>query len=251
MTVPELGPGKVCSTSFGNSTAILMIYCYMLAACLTKSGFARRIAVVLMTNKFSRKNPWKTVLMFFLACYIIGLFLPSSGSILVTLPIMDAMLTEVDCEKANKPAIGAMMSLGSVVAGALGNGATPISHAMSIQGMGLFKDYTGQSIDFFTFCGVLLPVSTVCILLYWLISKYIWRCDVSCLSKVDFDTLAGSIGPMTRREKYSAIIYLLVIVFWALPGAIKYIAPSQSGLQQDRQPLPASYRPLRAQPHYA
>lgn len=228
MTVPELGVNKVCSTSFGNSTAILMVYCYMLAACLTKSGFARRIAVVLMTNKFSRKDPWNTVLMFFLACFVIGLFLPSSGSILVTLPIMDAMLSEVGNDKGNKPAVGAMMSLGSVIAGALGNGATPISHAMSIQGMGLFTDYTGQSIDFFTFCAVLLPIGLICILIYWLISRFLWRADVSSLSSVDFNTLQGSCGPMSRREKWSAFIYVMVIVFWALPGAIKYIAPSLS-----------------------
>lgn len=228
MTVPELGANKVCSTSFGNSTAILMIYCYMLAACLTKSGFARRIAVVLMTNKFSRKSPWNTVLMFLLACFVIGLFLPSSGSILVTLPIMDAMLSEVGNSKEKKPAVGAMMSLGSVIAGALGNGATPISHAMSIQGMGLFSDYTGQTIDFFTFCAVLLPIGIICIVLYWLISRFIWRPDVSSLSEVDFDSLSGSCGPMSSREKWSAIIYILVVVFWALPGVIKYVAPALS-----------------------
>ena len=226
MTVPELGAAKVCSTSFGNSTAILMIYCYMLAACLTKSGFARRIAIMLMTNRFSRKSAWNTVMMFLLACFIIGLFLPSSGSILVTLPIMDAMLSEVKLSKEKKPAVGAMLSLGSVIAGSLGNGATPISHAMSIQGMGLFKDYTGNTIDFFTFCAVLLPIGVICLVLYWLMAKYLWRPDVDALKEVDFDALKASAGSMTTREKWSAYVYLFVIILWALPGFAKYIAPS-------------------------
>lgn len=226
MTVPELGANKVCSTSFGNSTAILMIYCYMLAACLTKSGFAKRIAIALMTNKFSRKSPWNTVLMFLAACFVLGLFLPSSGSILVTLPILDAMLSEVKLDKEKKPAVGAMMSLGSVIAGQLGNGATPISHAMTIQGMGLYADYTGESIDFFTLCAVLVPVGIICLVLFWLLAKYVWRCDVKSLKEVDFDALQTSCGPMSRREKWSCWVYVFVIIFWALPGFAKYIAPS-------------------------
>lgn len=226
MTVPELGARTVCATSFGNSTAILMIYCYMLAACLTKSGFARRIAVALMTNKASRKNSWYTVLMFLLACYILGLFLPSSGSILVTLPILDAMLSEVKLEKEKKPAVGVMMSLGSVVAGQLGNGSTPISHAITIQGMGLYQDYTGASIDFFTLCAVLVPIGFICLISYWLLSRFIWKCDVNVLRDVDFDALEASCGPMSNREKWSCWIYVFVILLWALPGFVKYVAPA-------------------------
>ena len=225
-TVPILGAAKVCTTSFGNATTVLMLYCFMIAACLTKSGFARRIAIVLMTNKLSRKSPWYTVLMFFMACFILGLFLPSSGSILVTLPIMDAILGEVNLDKSKKPAVGAMMTLGAIIAGQLGNGSTPISHAMTIQGMGLYNQYTGNSIDFFTFCGVLLPVVVVCLLVYWLICKYLWRPDVSSLKNVDFDKVEGSIGQMTQREKWSAIIYGCVILLWMLPGLFKFISPN-------------------------
>lgn len=69
-TVPILGAAKVCTTSFGNATTVLMLYCFMIAACLTKSGFARRIAIVLMTNKLSRKSPWYTVLMPIISCLV-------------------------------------------------------------------------------------------------------------------------------------------------------------------------------------
>lgn len=142
MTLSELGGFKwVTQNSFGNDTAVLMLLCFMLAACLTKSGFAKRIAIMMMTNKFSRKSPWNTVLMFMAACLIIGWFLPSSGSILVTLPILDAMLAESSVKKDDHPQVGIMMSLSAVIAGQIGNGSTPISHAVTIQGIGLYSSY--------------------------------------------------------------------------------------------------------------
>lgn len=241
-TVPILGASKVCATSFGNSTAILMLYCFMIAACLTKSGFARRIAIALMTNKLARKSPWNTVLMFLLACFVLGLFLPSSGSILVTLPIMDAILQEVNYDKAKKPAIGAMMTLGAIIAGQLGNGSTPISHAITIQGMGLYTTYTGSEIDFFTFCVVLLPTVAVCLIVYWLISRIFWKPDVSALSNVNYDALKKSIGPMSQREKWSAGIYICIIIFWILPGIMDYISPDVLGPIFDK--IHNTYPPL-------
>lgn len=223
MTLSELGGYKwVTQNSFGNDTAVLMLLCFMLAACLTKSGFARRIAIMMMTNKFSRKSPWNTVLMYLAACLLLGWFLPSSGSILVTLPILDAMLSEGGVKKEDHPQVGAMMALGAVIAGQIGNGSTPISHAVTIQGIGLYANYVeGSTIDFFTLMGVLMPIAVVSLIICWLFFRFVWRPDVSCLREVDFDALRATVAPMDSREKWSAIIYGITIVVWMLPGIAK------------------------------
>ena len=228
MMVPDLGGYKwVTQNSFGNDTAILMLLCFMLAACLTKSGFARRLAIMLLTNKFSRKSPWNTVLMFMSACLLLGWFLPSSGSILVTLPILDAMLDECGKTKEEHPDVGVMMSLGAIIGGQLGNGSTPISHAVTIQGIGLFASYVeGSEIEFFTLMGILMPVAVVCLLASWLIFRYLWHPDVSCLKEVNFDALEATVAPMDSREKWSAIVYGIAIFVWMLPGLSKVLFPS-------------------------
>lgn len=228
MTLSELGGYKwVTQNSFGNDTAVLMLLCFMLAACLTKSGFARRIAIILMTNKFARKSPWNTVLMYLAACLLIGWFLPSSGSILVTLPILDSMLAEGGLKKEDHPHVGAMMALGAVVAGQLGNASTPISHAVTIQGIGLYSSYVeGGSLDFFTLMGVLMPIAVVSLIICWLVFRFLWRPDVSCLKDVDFDGLRGTVAPMDSRERWSAIVYGLAILVWMLPGLSNVFFPA-------------------------
>ena len=44
-TVPGLGAAKVTQATFGNNTAVFLLFCFMLAAALIKSGVARRIAI--------------------------------------------------------------------------------------------------------------------------------------------------------------------------------------------------------------
>ena len=228
MTISDLGGFKwVTQNSFGNDTAVLMLLCFMLAACLTKSGFARRIAILLMTNKFSRKSPWNTVLMYLAACLLLGWFLPSSGSILVTLPILDSMLQEGGVTKEEHPQVGVMMALGAVVAGQLGNGSTPISHAVTIQGIGLYSNYVeGSALDFFTLMGVLMPIAVVCLLVCWLIFRFLWRPDVRCLKDVDFDALRATVAPMDSRERWSAIVYGLAVFVWMIPGLCNVFFPA-------------------------
>ena len=57
LTVPGLSAARVTQATFGNSTAVFLLFCFMLAACLTESGMARRIAVWFLTNKLARKSP--------------------------------------------------------------------------------------------------------------------------------------------------------------------------------------------------
>ena len=64
MTVDGLSAAKVTQATFGNNTVVFLVFCMMLAACLTKSGAARRIAIWFLTNKLARKSPWWTVIMF-------------------------------------------------------------------------------------------------------------------------------------------------------------------------------------------
>lgn len=88
---------------------------------------------------------------------------------------MTEILTELGYEKNKKVGVGAMMVLGTVIVGQIANSCTPISHAMSITGMTTYTSYTGGTIDFFTFCAVLTPLAIVCLVLWFIIAKYIWE----------------------------------------------------------------------------
>lgn len=223
MTIPELGSNAVLAGSFGNPGVVFLIFCMMLAACLTKTGLAKRLAICFLTNKLSRKRPWWTIAMFYLAVFVLGSFVSAGAGIVITLPIAVEILERIGCKK--KDGLSTMLVLGTVVVGMLANCSTPIAHAMSIQGIYLYHTYTGGELDFFSFCATLLPVALVCLIVFYLICRFLWRPDVSHMTELDFDNLKQSIGPMSKREKISAVVYMTVVILWILPGLFKYIAP--------------------------
>ena len=47
---------------------------------------------------------------------------------------------------------------------------------------------------------VLEPVVIVCAIVYFLIGRLLWKPDVTPLANLDYDRLAASVGPMTKRQ---------------------------------------------------
>lgn len=226
MTVPGLSAARVTQATFGNNTAVFLLFCFMLAACLTESGMARRIAVWFLTNKLARKSPWWTIVMYLASVYILDLVLSSATCIMIFLPILTSIFESVELDRKKGISLSSMLLLCTVCVALLANGTNPISHAVTIQGFSLYESYVGEAMDFFTFSAVTTPVSLLAVLVIFLLVRYVWRPDVSAFTRIDYDRLAASCGPFSRKEGWSLVIYLLCVLLWLLPGLSKYLWPA-------------------------
>ena len=226
MTVPGITPAQVTQATFGNNTAVFLLFCFMLAACLTESGIAKRIAIWFLTNGLARKSPWWTIAMYFASVYVLDLVLSSATCIMIFLPILMSIFENIGLDKKTDTALPSMLLLCTVCVALLANGTNPISHAVTIQGFSLYESYVGQQMDFFTFTAVTTPVSISSVLAVFLLVKYVWKPDVSAFSNIDYDRMRSSCGPVTKKELASLFFYLLCVVFWLLPGLSKYVAPA-------------------------
>ena len=210
MTVPGLSAAQVTQATFGNNTVVFLMFCMMLAACLTKSGAARRIAVWFLTNKLARKSPWWTIIMYYTANFILNYVLSTAATIFVMMPIAIELLESVGVKKEDKAPIAVALLLGTLVTGLLSNGGNPISHATTLQGFSFYESFTGEAMDFFTYCAIGTPVSIVSYLLFFLMVKFIWRPDVSMLTGINYDALQSTVPPMTKKEKWSIFFYIVL-----------------------------------------
>ena len=229
LALPGVSASYVTQATFGNSTVVFLLFCFMLAACLTESGAARRIAIWFLTNRLARKSPWWTIAMYFAAVYVLDFFLSASTCIMILMPILLSMFESVGLVKGERCRLSSMLLLCTVVVAQLANGANPISHAVTIQGFSLYESYVGSEMDFFTFCAVSAPISLITTILVFLLVRFIWKPDVSPFAGIDYDELASSCGPFTRRETASIIIYGVCVIFWLLPGLSGYVWPEAAG----------------------
>ena len=246
MTVPALSINQITQATFGNSTVVFLIFTFMLAGCLTKSGVARRIAVWFITNKLARKSPWWTVAMILIAMYIISMPLSSAATFMIMFPIVQEILASVGVTKEDKAPIATALILGLLVMGLISNGGNPIAHAMTLQGFSFFQSYTGQAMDFFAYCAIATPVSIIGAVFYFLIVRFVWRPDVSVLTQVDYEKLTSGLGAMSKKEKWSVGFYVACILLWLLPGLTQYVWPAAysavfSKVQQCMPPLVALF----------
>ena len=225
MTVPGLTAAKVTQATFGNNTAVFLVFCMMLAATLTKSGAARRIAVWFLTNNLSRKSPWWTVVMFLVANFILNSVLSSAATVFVMLPIAIEILESVGLKKENHDSVSVVLMLGFLVTALTANAGNPISHATTLQGFNAYNAYVGEAMDFFTYFAIGTPVAIVTCVVFFLVVKFIWRPDVSALKGFDYDALAATVGPQTKKEKISVAFYMVCVILWMMPGLSKYIMP--------------------------
>ncbi len=228
MTVDGLTAAKVTAATFGNNTVVFLMFCMMLAASLTKSGAARRIAVWFLTNNLSRKSPWWTVIMFFAANYVLNFVLSTAATIFVMLPIAVEMLESVGVKKEDKAPIAVVLLLGTLVTGLISNSANPISHATTLQGFSFYESFAGAPLDFFTYCAIATPLTIIACIAFVIMVKFLWHPDVSMLKNVNYDVLRESVGTMTKKEKWSVVFYIICVILWMMPGLSKYVWPASA-----------------------
>ena len=221
MMIPELGAAWVAQNSIGNSVVYYFMTCFILASCLISTGVAKRIAVLLMVNKYSRKSPWMNVIMIFLGVFILSQGMSSPSVLLIFFPILYEIFDMCGYKKGD--AAPAFLILGCAIISQACMTMTPIAHAVAATGISTYLAYSGYEISVLEFSLLGIPTGIAMCVLYVLACRFFWNPDLSKLAHVDHDAIASSIGPVTRKEQFAIIGYGLILLFWILPGLGKFV----------------------------
>lgn len=224
--IPEFGMNKVAAGTLGNGTVFYLMLCFMLAKSLQATGVAHRLAVWFLTSSFSRKGAWYTIAMIFVSIFVLSSGLSSSSTIMIFLPILYEIFESLGYKKGEKEALPAIMIASLAIVCQIAQATTPISHAMTLIGFSSYNSYTGNTMEFGQYVMAAMPVGILAAVGWFLVCRFVYKPDVSRLTKLDYDALKGNQGPLTRQEKIAAAIYLIVVVLWLAPGISKYICPA-------------------------
>ena len=216
-------PGDVFKSGYGNATIAFLLCFFMMSYVLSQVGFSRRMAIMFLTNKFAQKSPWAFVFMFLFGAMFIASFMSQTAALLIFLPIAEQMFMELDFHKGDRFPQMIVMGLGFAVG--IGSANTPLGHAIILIPLQLLTEQTGQSVNIVNYSIFGFVTGLIIFAFLMLVFRFIYRPDVSRLVNYDVKKLRGELKPMSRQEKISAFMFLVIIIIWFLQGSLKNIVP--------------------------
>lgn len=212
--------------SMGSWVTSFVLFSSMCTYALTKTGFLRRCAVWFITRPITKKNPWLFLALFFLGPLVMGSFMSPLPTFIVFAAIAEQIFLELGYEKGDR--FPQMVILSILGISSLSTATTPIAHSVPILGFSLYEKDMGTGIGFLPYTIFGIVISVVIYFIFLLVMKYIFRPDLSRIRNIDTDFLTKDKKPMGKDEKWSLLIFGLVILLWMLPGIVKSIVPENS-----------------------
>lgn len=200
----------------------LLMVCYV----LKETGIMRRITLWFLTRRAASKSAWGFTFMFFLAVYVIGLFMEMAAACVILWTLSEEIFDTLGMTTEDK--WPRMITVGLTFMTGILNGATPICHAFPLIFMGAYTGITGEAVNWIQYMLVAVPVCTLICLGILAFFRWGVRPDMKKLKEADFGKIAqlrADMGPMSVREKIMTGIAIVLIIFWILPSIVSMAAP--------------------------
>ncbi len=225
---PLFTHSQALAISMGSWVTSFVLFSSILTFALSKSGVLRRFAIWFITRPIAKKNPWALIFLFFLGPLAMGAFMSPLPTFIVFAAIAEEIFKELGYRKGERTP--QMLILGILSISSLSTASTPIAHTVPILAFSLYEKDMGTTIDFLSYTVFGIVVSLVILLIMLLIFRYVFRPDLSKIHDFDAGFLTKDTNPITKQEKYSLAVFLVVVAVWMLPGLIKGILPGVYGV---------------------
>lgn len=198
--------------SFGDWMFAFLMGCMLVNSVLSETGLSRRIAMWFITRKFVKGRPYIIILMFFAAMFVLGLGMTSSATCVMFLALAKEIIDTCGIDRKDKFSQFLFCSIAAITIA--GNGMTAIGHGNFITGMGWVGEAFGIDISIGQSAAIGISIGIVWILLVVVIMARIYRIDAGKLVNLDIDALRATVPPMSKREKFAGICFIIVIICW-------------------------------------
>ncbi|GBF32529.1 di- and tricarboxylate transporters [Desulfocucumis palustris] len=214
---------SVAFSGFSSGTLIFLIFAFLMAAAITKTGLGKRLAGAII----SRSNPsYKTVLFLLMfAGLLLGAIIPSGNARIVLLGTIALSLLNIFDQSADKISnigkgffillgITSMISCDPFITGG----------ASTVLLWGLLSK-AGIDVSYFDWFLNLLPICLIAMVILWFITYKLFPPEVERLDEESYrklkDRLRNEVGVVTSAEKKVAIYTLLILALWIFGSQLK------------------------------
>lgn len=147
---------------------------------------------------------------------------------IVCLPIAEQIFKELKYEKGDR--FPQIVVLGILFFASLSTAATPIAHTVTTMALSLYENDAGVPVNFVSYTIFGVAACLVTFAASMVLTKFVCRPGTERLSSLDSSVLKSETTPMSRQEKYTLLVFVLVVAMWLLPGIIAP-GPARGGLR--------------------
>jgi len=226
---PLLGISTTAATisNFANPTLYLFLGGFMLAIGMEKTGLHERIALFIL--KLFGKNTQGLIFGFFLATYLLSMWVSNTATALMMLPMARSVIVLLRSSFHGKESskdgkhFALLLMLGIAYAANIGGVATLIGTPPNVVMKGYIESILHRPLQFGTWMLLGIPLSFgMLVFTYLFLSRVMYRIG---LKEIDgardlIEKKWLELGRMSREEKQAAIIFGFTAMLWIFAPAI-------------------------------
>ncbi len=199
-------------SSFMGPAFIFVFAMVCLAIAFEKSGLTRRIALQLVAR--SKGSPRRLLFLFIATATLCSTVLADIPVLVMLLPICLEIINKSGCHiRGSHFAQSMLLGIGSGCV--LGGMATPAGSAANPTSIQILEQATGIHISFMEWAMVGMPVALLLIPVLWLSFQLFLPPEIKHLEGLDhFKDDMAKLGPMSRKEKYFILVFVLTLLLW-------------------------------------
>lgn len=197
-------------THYAYSTCYLLVGVGFLSGSMVKHGLHKRIALAIVSKV--GKKPTTLILGFIIAVAFVSMWMSNTTATVMMLPVALAIASTMDDGAAG---LKKALVLAIPYAATIGGMATVIGTTTNPTGIGLIQETIGIEINFLDWLKIGLPFTIVLIPFFWIYMVKFFKVDKMPATDISIARQQyEALGPMSKGEKYTAVIFVLCVVLW-------------------------------------
>ena len=213
-------PTEVWAGSMGHFAVITMIVFSILNYALKETGVIDKAASWFISRKIARGRPLVFLGLFFLSNLVIGMFVDNLSLAVIYVGLASALAEKIGVKKGDP--FYACMFIGILWCNVVISMASPIAHAPVLILIGMIQSQLGITISYAQWLAVGIPFAIV-MFLAMMVAVCVWRPDATAF--LSFDPQSLEHGPLSKKGKITAVVFLLAVIAILLPEVGKTFAP--------------------------
>lgn len=223
-------PAKVVLAPFADPSVFFLLGGMFLARAMTRHGLDRRLALAILASRWAGKSPGAILFAVGLAVTTVSMWISNTAATAMVYPVTMGMISVLASGSGQRDfarsRFASALLLSTAYSSSVGGIATPIGTATNVVAMGFFRrpDFFGQSIDFFRWVVVGLPMTFVLML-----GLFFWLRTQASSRALDLPRLRQyllaerlSLGPWKRGEQITLTVFLIVVALWVTPAGLSF-----------------------------